>query len=257
MSKETQQNRIRLALADEHGLFRASLSRFLASEGGFEVAGEGGTAAEALGILKHSAVDIMLLDFNICTEHGEDLIGAARQAGYQGRFLIVTGAMDVQKSAMALKQGASGIFLKSEAPERLIQAILLVANGELWVDPRIIQLLADQSIDRRPQLVGKMPAKPLDDRQRSVLAGIVGGLSNREIADNMGLSESSVKNLVQQLFAKSEVRTRSQLVRVALEGSLGNVPSLVKRRGEIRRRSDETSAPDSADLHDAPLAAPR
>jgi two-component system, NarL family, nitrate/nitrite response regulator NarL len=129
--KEAPENRIRLVLLDEHSLFRESLSRFLASEARFEVVGEGGAAAEALEILKSSTVDVMLLDFDIRTEHGEDIISAAHQAGYQGRFLIVTGAPDVQKSAMALKRGASGIFLKSEAPERLIQAIRLVANGEL------------------------------------------------------------------------------------------------------------------------------
>lgn len=58
------------------------------------------------------------------------------RAGYQGRFPIVAGILDVQKSAMALNNGASGIFLKSEAPERLIHAIRRVANGEIWVDPK-------------------------------------------------------------------------------------------------------------------------
>jgi two-component system, NarL family, nitrate/nitrite response regulator NarL len=251
MSGEAQENGIRLVVIDEHGLFRASLSRFLATEAGFEVAGEGGTAAEALEILKHSTVDLMLLDFDMCTEQGNELISAAREAGYQGRFLIVTGALDVRKSAMALKHGAAGIFLKSEAPERLIQAIRIVSNGELWIDPKVIQLLAEKSIDRYPQLVSQTSAKSLDDRQRNVLTGIIGGLSNRKIAENMGLSESSVKNIVQQLFAKSAVRTRSQLVRLALEGSLGNMHPSVKRRG------DDTPAADSSELHDPAPVAPR
>jgi DNA-binding NarL/FixJ family response regulator len=83
--------------------------------------------------------------------------------------------------------GASGIFLKSEPPDRLVQAIRLVRDGGIWV----------------------------------VLMGIVGGLSNRKIGENMGLLESSVKNFVQHLFSKAGVRTRSQLVRAALEGLLG------------------------------------
>jgi len=249
-SKEAQ-NRIRLVLLDEHSLFRTSLSRVLASEAGFEVAGETSTSAEALEILKRSTVDVTLLDFDICTEQGDNLVNAARHAGYQGRFLIVTGALDVQKSAMALKLGVSGIFLKSEAPERLVQVIRLVVNGELWVDPKIIQLLADQSIDKYPNLESQAPSKSLDQRQRNVLLGIIGGLSNREIADNMGLSESSIKNLVQQLFAKSGVRTRSQLVRVALEGSFGNVRPLANRCG------DETVAGHPAGSRNATSAAPR
>jgi two-component system, NarL family, nitrate/nitrite response regulator NarL len=251
IGKEARESRVRLVLLDEHSLFRASLSRFLASEAGFEVVGESGAAAEALEILKSSTVDVLLLDFDIRTEQGEDLISAAHQAGYQGSFLIVTGALDVQKSAIALKRGASGIFLKSEAPERLIQAIRLVANGELWVDPKIIQLLCDQSIDKYSQFVSQAPAKSLDDRQRNVLLRIIGGLSNGEIADNMGLSESSVKNIVQQLFAKAEVRSRTQLVRLALEGSWGNVRPLVKRRG------DETPSAHSAESHNNIPGLPR
>jgi len=166
-------------------------------------------------------VDVVLLDFEIGTEHSNDFISAALQSGYQGRFLIVAAALDVRKSAIALKLGASGVFLKSEAPERLVQAIKLVADGGAWVDPKVIQLLADQLLDRYSHLGSEGPGKPLDDRERNVILGILGGLSNRKIGANMGISESSVKNIVQQLFSKASVRTRSQLVRVALEGSLG------------------------------------
>ena len=228
MNGQTPANRIRLLLLDELGLFRASLGRFLGSEAGLEVAGECGAAAEALEFLKHSAVDVVLLDFEIGTEHGNDFISAACQAGFQGRFLIVAGALDVRKSAIALKLGASGIFLKSEAPDRLLHAIRLVANGELWVDQRVIRLLADQFIERHYHLGYETSDKSLDDRERNVLLGIVGGLSNRKIGENLGISESSVKNVVQRLFGKSGVKTRSQLVRVALEGSLGAAEDFIK-----------------------------
>ena len=74
-------------------------------------------SAEALEVLKGSTVDMVLLDFDVGTEHGNDFIAAARQAGYQGRFLIVAGSANVRNSAIALKLGASGIFLKSETPD--------------------------------------------------------------------------------------------------------------------------------------------
>ena len=224
MNDQTQENRIRLILLDDHGLFRASLSRLLASEPDLEVAGECSTSAEALDVIRGSTVDVVLLDFDVGTEHGNDFISAARQAGYQGRFLIVAGSADVRNSAIALKLGVSGIFLKSESPDRLVQAIRLVGNGGIWVDQRIIQLLADQLIDRYPRV-----ESPLEDRERNVLLGILGGLTNRKIGDNMGLTESSVKNVVQQLFRKAGVKTRSQLVRVALEGSLGAARRVVRR----------------------------
>jgi two-component system, NarL family, nitrate/nitrite response regulator NarL len=211
-----QQTRIRLLLLDDVGLFRASLSRLLSSESDLEVVGESGTSAEALELLKTSLVDVVLLDFEVGPDHGTDFIAAARQAGYQGRFLIVAGLADVRNSAIALKLGASGVFLKSEAPDRLVQAIRLVSDGGIWVDPKIIQLLADQSI-HTPDLPS---SGPLADRERNVLQGILEGLSNRKIGDHLGLSESAVKNIVQQLFTRAGVRTRSQLVRAALEGSL-------------------------------------
>jgi len=107
---------IRLVLLDGYGLFRASLARFLASEPDLEVAGDCGTSAEALEIVAREAargvpVDLILLDFNLGTEFGIDFISTAREAGYQGRFLIVAGSADMRNSAIALKLGAAGIFL--------------------------------------------------------------------------------------------------------------------------------------------------
>ncbi len=220
MNEQPQENRIRLVLLDDHALFRASLSRFLALEPGFEVAGQCGNCAEALGVLRHSPVDVVLLDFDLGTERGDEFISAARRVGYQGRFLIVAGTANTRDSAVALKLGASGVFLKSEAPDRLVQAIRLVANGQVWVNEGVIQILSDQYDQRSVSF--------LTGREQKVLLGIVGGLTNKAIADNMGLSESSVKGVVQQLFCKARVRRRSQLVRVALEGSLGTLRQLTK-----------------------------
>src|ERR1035438_1153640 len=97
MDEQTAENRIRLALADDQVLFRASLGRFLATQPGFELAGECGTAAEVLELLNASAVDIVLSDLDLLTERGDDLISAARSAGYKGRFLIVAGAADARE----------------------------------------------------------------------------------------------------------------------------------------------------------------
>ena len=234
MSNQEREHRFRLVLLDGAGLFRASLARFLSSEPDLEVAGECGTSADALRLLaqeaiKGSAIDLILLDFDIGTEHGTDFISAARQAGYQGRFLIVAGSADVRNSAAALRLGASGIFLKSEAPERLVQAIRLVGNDGIWVDKSIIQTLADQFIERYPRLEDEKALGSLEGLERQVLLGIVEGNTNRKIGESMGLSESKIKNTVQRLFGRAGVKTRGQLVRAALEGSLGTGQDFVKR----------------------------
>lgn len=242
MNDQVQESRIRLLLLDGIGLFRASLGRFLASEADLVVAGECGTSAQALEALAREAgegstVDLVLLDFDIGTEHGNDFISAARQAGYQGRFLIVAGSADVQNSAIALKLGASGIFLKSDAPDRLVQAIRLVANDGIWVDKRIIQMLADQFIDRYPRFDEATAVGSLHGLERDVLLGIVEGYTNRRIGESLGLTESKVKNVVQRLFGRAGVKTRGQLVRAALEGSLGVAQELIKRH------QDEAAGP--------------
>jgi DNA-binding NarL/FixJ family response regulator len=214
---ESQPAPIRLCLVHERVLFRESLGRLLAAERGFELVIECASHAEALETLNESLVDVVLL--GLSGEGGENFISAARQAGYPGKFLIVTSTIDGGSLALALKLGASGIFLESSSSARLIQVIRLVARGEVWVDQSLIRLLVDrypQSDELRVRLTG------LTDRQGTVVQGVVDGLSNRKIADRLGVSEGTVKGTLQQLFAKVGVRTRSQLVRAALEGVLGS-----------------------------------
>ena len=247
MDQHTVQNRIRLVLLDEHCLFRASLSRFLASEDGFQIDGEYGTFTEALEALNSSTADVVLLEFDLGSASGNDFISAARQAGYCGRFLLLTGAVDARSAAMALKLGA-GIFLKSETPERLVYAIRLVADGQVWVDPRVIQMLAEQLINYCPRYEGQKSSGFLEERERNVLLGILGGLTNKRIGNKLGLTETSVKHLVRRLFTKAGVKKRSQLVRAALEGSLGATRQFIRQQSE-RTPHRDLPAPNETRPH--------
>ena len=222
MSQPTQENRIRLLLLDDQALLRASLAHFLASEEDLTVVGECGTPTQALEMLQTAPVDVVLLDFAHAMEAGGGLISAAYRHGFEGRFLIVAETTEAKAAAFAIRIGASGIFLKSEAPHRLVLAIKVVATGGVWLEPRIVRLLAEESVGRFASASnGDGYASLLTDREQRVLHGILGGLTNRKIGENLGLSESSVKTAVQQLFYRAGVRTRGQLVRVALEGGLG------------------------------------
>jgi DNA-binding NarL/FixJ family response regulator len=92
-----------------------------------------------------------------------------------------------------------------------MQAIRLVATGEIWLDRKVVQLLADRYPHHED-----LRFDSLADRERSVLRGILDGLTNRKIAEQLGLSEATIKATLQQLFDKTGVRTRSQLVKIML-----------------------------------------
>src|SRR5438105_2350899 len=168
--------RIRLLLLDDHILFRESLSRLLASEPDFEMVGQSGASSEALDILSRQPVDVVLLDYDLGEEHGSQFISAARRSGFVGKILMVTAGMNAAESSSALQMGASGIFLKHNSPGTLAKAIRLVAGGEMWVDPKVIQLMADGVQNREEHGVRKL----LTDRERQVLRGIFEGLTNKE-----------------------------------------------------------------------------
>jgi two-component system, NarL family, nitrate/nitrite response regulator NarL len=207
----------RLLLVDDHVLFREGLSRLLASESDFEMAGHCGTSEDALEILQKVPVDLVLLDYDLNRDHGAQFITTARRAGFKGRFLMVTAGMTAKESSVALKLGASGIFLKDNSPGSLANAIRQVIAGDMWLDPKVIQLMAEEV--QQSEDVNPLP--PLTEREQQVLQSVFEGLANKEIASRLGITEGAVKSCLQQLFQKTQVRTRGQLVRIALEGSLG------------------------------------
>jgi DNA-binding NarL/FixJ family response regulator len=206
----TGRARIRLILLDDHLLFRESLARVLAAEQDFELVAECSTPVEALKSLKDSGVDVILVDIGIAKE----FIPWAQKVRYPGKSLVIARHVDPTGSAIVLKYGASGIFLASDSSSRLMQAIRLVASGEAWIDQKVVQLLAE----RYPNFEARWRGN-FTEREQTVLRGVVDGLSNRKIGTQIGVSESTVKATLQHLFKKAGVRTRSQLVRIALEGT--------------------------------------
>ncbi len=210
---------IRLLLIDDHILFRDGLSRLLALEPDLEVVGGCGNIAEALLVLSRTKIDILLLDFDLGDDQGNHFLSSFRNAGYKGKVLMVTAGMTAKESSSALHRGVSGIFLKHNSPGTLAKAVRQVMAGEIWVDPKVIQLMADR-VDQ-PETETASPL--LTEREQAVLRGIFEGYTNKEIGGQLGVSDGAVKATLQQLFQKTGVRTRSQLVRIALEGTLGPV----------------------------------
>lgn len=204
---------VRILLIDDHALFRESVARLLDAEPGFEVVADCGSSAEALRILKLREVDMILLDLDLGTERGSDLLEELRAESFQGKVLLVTAGVNQGEVPNLIRKGISGIFMKHGSPALLIQGIREAMEGRAIFEQDVLQraLESDEPSSTRPK------GTTLTERERQVLSFIFEGLANKQIADRLQISESAVKACLQQLFVKTGVRTRSQLVRIALE----------------------------------------
>lgn len=205
---------IRILLLDDHSLFRESLRRLLEAESDFHVEASCSTVADAFAALKLAPVDVVLLDYDLGDEQGSSFLEEAGRRSIQSRVLLVTAGMGDAETMRVMERSAAGIFLKHSPPGQLIEAIRNVAAGGMWLDPKAVKALVAgaRKVASEPNDAGE-----LSERERSVLKGVFEGRSNKEIAAALNLSESSVKAALQQLFDKTGVRTRSQLVRIAIE----------------------------------------
>jgi two-component system nitrate/nitrite response regulator NarL len=210
---------IRILLVDDHSLFRESLSRLLEAEADFRIVATCADTAGALDVVNREPVDVVLLDYDLGDEQGSAFLDEAQRQHFTGRILMVTAGMSDAGTVRAFERGAAGIFLKHSPPAQLIEAIQKVAAGEMWLDPRAVRALVSGATDRRE---AKGQGQSLTAREKAVLKAVFEGLTNKEIAGNLQISESSVKAVLQQLFDKTGVRTRSQLVRIAIEQHAGD-----------------------------------
>ncbi len=207
---EQQTRTIRVLLIDDHVLFREGLVRLLEQEPDLEVAAHCGNVEDALGAIAAQSVDLVLLDFDLGLQRGTEFLTRAREQGHRTPTLVVTAGMSEEDAAAMLEAGISGIFLKRNSPTVLAKSIRQVMSGEAWIDSQYLGVL----LRARPR--GDRPVR-FSERQRAVMRGVFSGLANKQIADRLKISETSVKASLQHLFSKTGVRTRSQLVRVVLE----------------------------------------
>jgi len=200
---------IRALLVDDHSLFRESITPALSSS---DLAIQHcASIQDALLILAQRPIDLVLLDHDLGSERASHFLPAARQAGFDGHVLVVTAWISDTEARRLLRQGVSGIFLKHGTLEELRGAIRITAAGGSYLD----RSLARTAENSEPSEQTHAPM--FNDRQRRVLRFVIEGLSNKEIAWRLQISESYVKAILQSLFQKTGVRTRGQLVRVAFE----------------------------------------
>ena len=219
MKAKSAQEVVRLLLVDDHTLFRESLRRLLEGEPGVEISGDFANAADALLAVREGLeFDAALVDYELeglGGENGLDLVRKVRLLKPDARVLMVTAGMGSADLMRAVTELNAGIFLKTEPTVELMLAIQRTAKGERWISSRAsLALIASGGL-----AVGKERpvAERLSGRESEVLRGVLEGQSNKEIGAQLEITESSVKAVLQKLFERAGVRSRSQLVRYAIE----------------------------------------
>jgi two-component system, NarL family, nitrate/nitrite response regulator NarL len=210
---EMGESMIRLLVIDDHELFREGISRLLQAESELEVVAHCGTSADAIRVIGSSKkIDVILLDWDLGHEKGADFLDQLRTTDFEGKVLLVTAGVSECDVPGLIRKGIAGIFLKHGSPAALIQGIRAAVEGRALFDQDVLRRALQQTADSDDKTRTKF-----SPRERQVLSFVFEGLGNKQIADRLRVSETSVKATLQQLFAKTGVRTRSQLVRVALE----------------------------------------
>ncbi len=204
MSRTT--TKCRILIVDDHTLFRESVSRLFESDPDYGVVAHCGSIGEALQIVSTTAIDLVLLDFDLGPEKATEFFKKTKDTGFRGKVLIVTAGISEHEATELIRLGISGIFMKHRSAAALAQSVRQIMAGNVWFEQQHLT-----------SALGAVPKSRINSRERDVMRFILEGLTNKEIANRLEISESAVKATLQQLFDKTGVRTRSQLVRVALD----------------------------------------
>ena len=193
-------------------------------EPGMKVVGQAGNRSEAMALAASEKPNLILLDIDLGDEDGLDFLPELRETAADVRVLILTGMKDVETHRRAARLGAAGLVLKERAAEVLLKAIRKVHQGEVWLDRSMMSSLLTEmtgpdSVDLEAEkIVGLTP------RELGVIALIAEGLKNKQIAERLFISETTVTHHLSSIFAKLGVSDRLELVIYAFAHKLAKMP---------------------------------
>lgn len=217
---------VKIAIIDDHQLFREGVKRILEFEKTFEVVAEGEDGEDALGIIEKYHPDVVLMDINMPHENGVEATRKLIETYPDTKIIILSIHDDESYVTHTLKSGAAGYLLKEMDSDALIEAVKVVADGGSYLHPKITRNLVEEfrelsnrySSDgayRQPEIV--QPLHLLTPRECEVLQLLADGKSNRAIGDSLYISEKTVKNHVSNILQKLKVNDRTQAVVMAIK----------------------------------------
>jgi DNA-binding NarL/FixJ family response regulator len=203
---------IRLLVVEDHVVVRQGIAALLQMQSDFQVVAEAGDGDGAIEAFREHRPDVTLIDLRIPRKDGVEVIRQLRREFPAGRFLVLSTYDSEDDVSRALQAGASGYLLKGVSRATLTDAIRLVHAGRRYIPPEI----ADRVLPRPT-------AEELTEREVQVLRRIAEGLSNREIGEQLGISESTVKGHVNNLLSKLGVTDRTKALVLALRRGLVHI----------------------------------
>jgi len=198
-------------ISDDHELFRRGLKMVLEAEDDIEVVAEAADGQEAVARAEELAPDVVLMDVRMPRMGGIEATRLIRQLFPTTRIIVLTVSDEEDDLYGAVKAGANGYLLKEVSIEEVADAVRAVYAGQSLISPALAsRLLADFAGRRKGEDVGAVPAPRLSDRELAVLKLVALGHGNDEIAGQLGVSESTVRNHVANILVKLQMRSRTE-----------------------------------------------
>ena len=211
---------IRVLLADDHAIVRKGISALLATEPGISVVAEAENGLQAVHQAALLQPDVILMDLVMPVLDGIQAIARITENNRRARILVLTSFGTDEKVLPALKAGALGYLLKASGPDELVSAIRRMHSGESWIDPTVARKLL-REIAEPPDRPSS--TQPLTARELEVLRLVAQGLSNREIAEELVISEATVRTHVSNMLGKLHLASRTQAALYALREGLASL----------------------------------
>ncbi len=210
---------IRIVIADDHQIVRRGIRMFLADDPDFEVVGEAANGAEAVEITRQQRPDVVLMDLLMPVMDGITAIGIIRREIPDVEVIALTSVLEDAAVVNAIKAGAIGYLLKDMQSDALLSAIKAAAGGQVQLSPEAAaRLVREVRAPNNPET--------LSDRETDVLRHLAGGMSNKEIALELGIGENTVKTHVRSVLGKLGVQSRTQAALYAHQIGLGPAATL-------------------------------
>ncbi len=200
---------MKILLVDDHSTVRLGIRLVLQAAEDLEVVGEAADGAAAVSMVRALSPDVVLMDLRMPVMDG---IAATAQISGQTRVIVLTTFDDDDYLFGALQAGAHGFLLKTAEPQAIIDAVRAAGRGQSVLDPQVTTRVMERALAAAPPAV--LPEE-LTAREREVLQGIGEGLSNPQLAQRLGIGESTVKTHVSAVLAKLGVSTRLQAAKIA------------------------------------------